>query len=155
MGKSVQFAVVPRRFGQDARMRPHRRLALEAAPVVTAPDGSRVRVLLDLPERGSMACFELEPGQVAAAVVHRTVDELWWVQSGRGELWRCDPDGETVVTLEAGVCVDIPCGTRFQFRAADDEALQVLGVTMPPWPGADEAKVVPGPWPPRQNPAHE
>ncbi len=136
-------------------MRVHRTLTLDAAPVVTAPDGSRVRVLLDAPQRGSMACFELDAGQVAAAVVHRSVDELWWVLSGRGQLWRRGTGGETMVTLEPGVCVDIPCGTAFQFRAADDRPLAVLGVTLPPWPGADEAQVVPGPWVPRQNAGHE
>ncbi len=36
--------------------------------------------------------------------------------------------------------------THFQFRAAADDALVVLGVTLPPWPGADEAIVVTGPW---------
>lgn len=136
-------------------MRPHRTLLPDAAPTVTAPDGSRVRVLLDAPQRGSMARFELDAGQVAAAVVHRSVDELWWVVSGRGHLWRRGPDGESVVDLAPGLCVDIPCGTAFQFRASDEQPLVVLGVTMPPWPGADEAQVVPGLWPPRQNPAHE
>jgi mannose-6-phosphate isomerase-like protein (cupin superfamily) len=139
-------------------MRAFRTLILAEAPVVTAPDGSRVRVLLDAPQRGSMACFELDAGQVAAAVVHRSVDELWWVAAGRGALWRRgagDMGDGAVVDLQPGMCVDIPCGTTFQFRAAEDEALRVLGVTMPPWPGADEAQVVPGRWTPRQNPAHE
>lgn len=136
-------------------MRNFQSLAVDAAPVVTAPDGSRVRVLLQSPGRGSMACFELDAGQVAAAVVHRSVDELWWVVSGRGELWRRGSGAESVVALVPGLCVDIPCGTAFQFRAAADQPLAVLGVTMPPWPGADEAQVVPGPWAPRQNPAHE
>lgn len=145
-------------------MRAFRTLHLADAPVVTAPDGSRVRVLLDAPARGSMACFELDLGQVAAAVVHRTVDELWWVVSGRGELWRrLDGDGGdggdagdgVVVDLLPGMCVDIPCGTTFQFRAAVDEGLCVLGVTMPPWPGADEARRATGPWPPSPGAAPE
>jgi mannose-6-phosphate isomerase-like protein (cupin superfamily) len=29
----------------------------------------------------------------------------------------------------------------------------VLGITMPPWPGADEAIVVAGPWPPTAIPS--
>jgi hypothetical protein len=41
------------------------------AATVTAPDGARVRVLLAL-RAGSMAQFELEPGQVSTAVRHRT-----------------------------------------------------------------------------------
>ena len=39
-------------------------------------------------------------------------------------------------------------GTHFQFRSLGDEPLAVVGVTMPPWPGEDEAVVVPGAWPP-------
>jgi mannose-6-phosphate isomerase-like protein (cupin superfamily) len=90
-------------------------------------------------------------------VVHRTVDELWFVVEGSGWLWRREPGaapaadegtpGE-VSLLEPGVSVDLPVGTAFQFRAADDTGLAVVGVTMPPWPGEREAVVVPdGPWP--------
>jgi mannose-6-phosphate isomerase-like protein (cupin superfamily) len=31
-------------------------------------------------------------------------------------------------------------------RAADTEAVSAIGVTMPPWPGEDEAFAVAGPW---------
>ncbi|GAB4038081.1 MAG: hypothetical protein Fur0014_06470 [Rubrivivax sp.] len=115
------------------------------APVVTAPDGSRVRVLLATPA-ASTALFELDPGQVAAAVVHATVDELWFVHAGRGRLWRARDGIEQVTELEPGLSLAIPCGTRFQFRAAADQGLVVLGVTLPPWPGEGEAARVPGPW---------
>src|SRR5580698_2554867 len=37
-------------------------------------------------------------------------------------------------------------GTHFQFRASDGAPLTVVGVTMPPWPGDDEAYEVPGTW---------
>jgi mannose-6-phosphate isomerase-like protein (cupin superfamily) len=43
--------------------------------------------------------------------------------------------------------VSIPVGTHFQFRASDGGPLAVVGVTMPPWPGDDEAYEVPGTWP--------
>lgn len=127
-----------------------RHLAADAAPVVTAPDGSRVRVLLDAAGRGGMALFELDAGEVAAAVVHATVDELWFVHAGRGRLWRQAPGEATgsELALSPGVCAEIPCGTRFQFRADDDGALVIVGTTMPPWPGPDEARVVDGPWRP-------
>jgi mannose-6-phosphate isomerase-like protein (cupin superfamily) len=49
------------------------------------------------------------------------------------------------------VCLTIPLGTRFQFRAdANGEPLTVVGVTMPPWPDADEheARQEDGPWTP-------
>ena len=48
--------------------------------------------------------------------------------------------------VEAGVCVTIPLGTHFQFRSLGDEPLAALAVTMPPWPGDDEAVVVTGQW---------
>ena len=112
-----------------------------------APDGSDVRVLLAL-RGGSMAHFELAAGQTSTAVQHRTVDEIWWFLSGRGQLWRRAGDQEELVTVEAGVCVTIPVGTQFQFRALGAEPLAALGVTMPPWPGEGEAVPVPGKWRP-------
>ena len=114
---------------------------------VVAPDRSDVRVLLAL-SRGGMAHFTLPPGATSVAVMHRTVEEIWFVLGGRGQMWRKDDDHEEIVTLESGVCVTIPLGTRFQFRAAEREPLTVLAVTMPPWPGDDEAAIVDGAWPP-------
>src|SRR5262245_46794086 len=112
-----------------------------------APDGSDVRVLLGL-AGGGMAEFELAAGQVAAAVTHRTVEEIWYVLSGRGEIWLRQGSREDVIALEPGVCLTIPLGVHFQFRGLGDGPLRVLGVTIPPWPGADEAIVVAGPWTP-------
>ena len=40
----------------------------------------------------------------------------------------------------------IPVGTSFQFRATASSEVAVVGVTMPPWPGDDEAVAVPGAW---------
>lgn len=120
-------------------------MGLPALPTVTAPDGSDVRVLLSLPG-GSMAHFELAAGQVSQAVVHRTVEELWYVVAGRGEMWRGQGDREEVVPLEPGVCLSIPVGTRFQFRASPSQSVAAVGVTMPPWPGPDEAVPVAGRW---------
>jgi mannose-6-phosphate isomerase-like protein (cupin superfamily) len=110
-----------------------------------APDGSDVRKLLVLP-RGGMARFDLAGGRTSRAVVHRTVDEIWLFVSGRGEVWRRQGEREEVVEVEAGVCVTIPCGTHFQFRSLGDGPLAAIGVTMPPWPGDDEALPVPGEW---------
>lgn len=122
-------------------------MILPAAPDVVAPDGSDVRVLLALPG-GSMAHFTLAPGQTSTAVTHRTVDEIWYVLAGQGEMWRKQGSREEIVPLQAGVCLTIPVGTHFQFRASGTAALAVLGVTMPPWPGDGEAVIVPGYWPP-------
>lgn len=118
---------------------------LAQARVERAPDGSTVRVLARLPG-ASMGQFELEPGRVSRAVVHRTIDEIWFVVGGRGELWRRQSSQEDSVELAPGTCLTIPCGTEFQFRALGAEALRVVAVSLPPWPGADEAVPVTGPW---------
>ena len=60
---------------------------LAAAADVIAPDGCEVR-LLAASARGSMAHFTLLPGEVARAVVHRTVEELWYFLAGTGRMWR-------------------------------------------------------------------
>jgi mannose-6-phosphate isomerase-like protein (cupin superfamily) len=112
-----------------------------------APDGSDVRVLLQL-AGGSMAHFELAPRHTSAAVTHRSVEEIWFVLAGRGEMWRRQGEREEIVPLQAGVCLTIPHGTHFQFRALGEAPLAAVGVTMPPWPGEGEAIVVPGPWTP-------
>lgn len=128
-------------------------IALDDAPVVTAPDGSVVHVLGRV-AGGSMATFSLAPGAVAQAVAHRTVEELWYVLAGRGRIWRKLPDqedgedGEQTTPLVPGLCVGLPAGARFQFRCDGAEVLRIVAVTMPPWPGADEAYPVPGPWAP-------
>src|SRR5919201_466115 len=118
---------------------------LPAEPTVTAPDGSDVRVLLGLAD-GGMAHFELAPGRTSRAVVHRTVEEIWFFLGGRGQMWRATDDAEGGVDVGPGVCLTIPVGTRFQFRALGDEPLAAVGVTMPPWPGPDEAVPAEGPW---------
>ena len=110
---------------------------LPAEPTVTAPDGSRVRVLLSL-AAGSAAHFELSPGAVSRAGRHRTVDEIWYILEGRGEMWRRDCDFEEVVTLKPDLCLTIPVGTSFQFRAIGDSPLSAFAVTMPPWPEGSE-----------------
>lgn len=113
---------------------------------VLAPDGSEIRLLVS-GERGSMVHCRLPAGQVSLAVRHRTVEEVWYVLSGEGELWRKLGDVEAVEALRPGLSVDIPLGAQFQFRAGPGEALCVLIVTMPPWPGADEAERVADHWP--------
>jgi mannose-6-phosphate isomerase-like protein (cupin superfamily) len=122
-------------------------LHLPTDPNTEAPDGSAVRVLLGL-AGGGMAHFALAPGQVARAVEHRSVEEIWYVLAGRGQMWRHQGGREETVSLEPGLCLTIPQGTRFQFRAAADEAVSAVAITMPPWPGEHEAQLVDGPWKP-------
>lgn len=115
------------------------------ASKVKAPDGSDVRILLSL-SGGGMAHFELPANQVSHAVVHQTVEEIWYVVSGYGDMWRKQDDFESITSLAPGVCLTIPVGTCFQFRASAVEALCTITITMPPWPGEQEALFVEGPW---------
>ena len=97
---------------------------LPAARYVVAPDGSDVRLLLGL-AGGGMAHFALAAGQVAAAVTHRSVEEIWFVVDGAGTMWRRQGGHEELTTLQRGRCL-----------------------TIPRWPGDGEAVAVPGPWTP-------
>lgn len=125
---------------------------LAAAPDVLAPDGSEVRILCSL-AGGSMAHFRLAPGAVSIAVAHRTVEEVWFFLEGRGQMWRKLGPAESVIAVEPGLSITIPLGTHFQFRAEADTPLAAVGVTMPPWPGPEEAYPVAGIWTPDRVPA--
>ena len=127
--------------------RPFEIKLLGAKPDATAPDGTAVRLLVSL-DGGSMAHFELPAGAVSHAVTHRTVEEIWYVVAGRGSLWRRSRDVERIEALAPGVAVTIPLRTEFQFRADEDGPLAFVAITMPPWPGMEEAAAVDGPWAP-------
>ncbi len=114
---------------------------------VLAPDGSEVRILLALPA-GSMAHFRLPAGQISQAVRHRTVEEIWYILSGQGEMWRSHQGQDSITPLAPGTCLTIPLGCAFQFRTAGPKPLAAVAVTMPPWPGDTEAETVTGPWQP-------
>ena len=113
-----------------------------------APDGSAIRLLLDhrhQSHHASMVEVTLPPGQISRPVYHRSVAELWYILDGQGQVWRCPPnlDPATIapVAVQPGDALTIPPGWRFQFSAAADSpaGLRFLCVTIPPWPGADEA----------------
>ena len=93
-----------------------------------------------------MAHFELTPGQTSRAVAHKTVEEIWFFLTGRGEMWREQDGVSETLEVSPGMCLTIPLGTRFQIRSIGDDPLSAVGVTMPPWPGDDEALFVDGPW---------
>jgi mannose-6-phosphate isomerase-like protein (cupin superfamily) len=118
---------------------------LDALRPVGAPDGSSVRILPRL-AGGSMIHIELGASRVSHAVVHRSVEEIWYVLSGRGEMWRRLGEREETVPLAPGVSLTIPRGTHFQFRASAEAPVSIVAVTMPPWPGDDEAIRVAGRW---------
>jgi len=120
-------------------------LPFPAERTVLAPDGSDVRVLPGL-LGGGMAHFQLGAGQVSSAVTHRTVEEIWFIVSGTGEMWRKQGAREEITLLQPGLSLTIPLGTYFQFRAGPTEVLAAVAITMPPWPGEGEAVFVSGPW---------
>ncbi|MEV5378913.1 hypothetical protein B7P34_05395 [Streptosporangium nondiastaticum] len=114
---------------------------------VTAPDGATVRPLCSLPGTASSAQFELGPQQVSKAVSHVSVEEIWFITAGTGEMWRRQRGREEITALEPGVCLTIPLGTAFQFRAGSG-GLRAAAVTIPPWPegNPDEARSEAGRW---------
>ena len=61
-------------------------------------------------------------------------------------MWRKLGDQEEIVPVKAGICLTIPLGTHFQFRAFGNKPLAAIGITTPPWPGEDEAVVAQGKW---------
>ena len=129
-------------------------------PDATAPDGSEIRLLADgrnAATRSSMVEVVLPAGQISRPVYHRTVEEIWYILEGEGQVWRCPPDAASVgpepVLREAegpvegpppqhvspGDALVIPTGWRFQFAASPNGPLRFLCHTTPPWPGEDEA----------------
>jgi len=111
-----------------------------------APDGSLVRLLLSI-NNLTTAQFEFPARSVSVAVQHRTVSEVWHVIAGSGDVWSSDGPS-TTVSVAAGHHLSIKAGEKFQVRVTSDDALIVLGVTTPPWPGEGEAEIVDGPWEP-------
>lgn len=118
---------------------------LPVALDVLAPDGSEIRELARS-ARGSMAHGTLPVGGVSLAIRHRTVEELWFILSGTGEVWRRLDDHEEKVSVQAGTSLSIPVGTAFQFRNTGATPFTFLMCTMPAWPGPDEAERVNGAW---------
>ena len=86
-------------------------------------------------------------GQTSRPVRHRTVEEAWYVLSGAGEVWRCPPGVATTeiqtVRVAPGDALVIPIGWGFQFRADAGSEMRFVCVTMPAWPGMDEAVDLP------------
>lgn len=116
---------------------PHDRLTMETKVLAhdrdyVAPDGSSIRLLPNA-TRGGLAHCSL-PAGLTIPKRHRSVEEIWSVVQGHGELWRKSAETETTVILEPGL--------------RQRSELQILIVTMPVWPGAEEAQTASGPWVP-------
>lgn len=118
---------------------------LPTEPHGTSPAGAHIRVLIE-GEHGGLIHSTVPPAQINRAVVHRTVSEFWHVLEGHGQIWRKHGSEERVVDLLPGVTIDIPVGTRFQYRNVGADDLKFICVTMPPWTGDEEAVSVEGTW---------
>jgi mannose-6-phosphate isomerase-like protein (cupin superfamily) len=116
-------------------------------PDARSPAGAEIRYLME-GDYGNMIHSTVPAGQVNRATAHTTVSEFWHVLSGHGEIWRRNEIAEMTAILEPGVSIDIPVRTAFQCRCTGVEPLQFLCVTMPPWPGDDDATLIEGPWAP-------
>jgi mannose-6-phosphate isomerase-like protein (cupin superfamily) len=125
---------------------PFETLSLPAEYDALAPDTSEIRVLGRL-SGASMAHGTMPPGAVSLAVVHRTVEEIWYVLGGRAEIWRKQGDREEVIEAEEGTSITIPVGTLFQFRTVGEAPFRFIMCTTPPWPGEHEAVRVLDYWP--------
>lgn len=118
-------------------------------PTHAAPDGSMIWELGEEPA-GGLAICELPQGRTSRPVRHRSVKELWHVLQGHGELGRRRTDGELqVVALRPGGSTFIAPEETFQFRTTGVGPLVILILTMPAWPGPNEAvvDVEGGTWP--------
>jgi mannose-6-phosphate isomerase-like protein (cupin superfamily) len=111
-----------------------------------APDGSEIRQLPTTKGGGLCHCT-LPAGKTTSPVSHNNVEEIWYVLEGQGEVWRKAAGAEGTVRVSAGTSLTIPPRTAFQFRNTGAGPLCILIVTMPPWPGPQEAAQAVGVWP--------
>ena len=124
-----------------------RETMLPDLPDGKSPAGADVRLLL-ASDTGGAIHSTVPPGQTNRAVVHATVNEIWYILEGHGEIWRKDRDEERVTALVPGVSIDIPVGTAFQYRNVGTDPLKFICVTMPRWRGDQESSYVEGIWKP-------
>jgi mannose-6-phosphate isomerase-like protein (cupin superfamily) len=110
-----------------------------------APDGSEIRLLAQA-NGGGLAHCTLPAGKTSSAVVHKTVEEIWFFTAGSGQVWRKVNDVERIIDVHPGLSLTIPTGVRFQFRNTVDGPLEFIIPTMPHWPGPQKARSVPGYW---------
>ena len=112
---------------------------------VDAPDGSEIRVLHVLDGGGLSECT-LHVNGVSSAITHKTVEEIWFITHGSGQIWRLLDNMEEITDLEPGISLTVPLGAHFQFRNTGDVPLRFVISTMPKWPGNEEAIEVEGVW---------
>ena len=116
-------------------------------PDAKSPAGADIRYIMD-GTTGGMIHSTVPAHQINRATVHATVTEFWYVLEGHGEIWRNDGTESGVTALVPGTSIDITPGTSFQYRNISDAPLRFICITMPDWPGPQEATFVSGIWEP-------
>jgi mannose-6-phosphate isomerase-like protein (cupin superfamily) len=111
------------------------------------PEDHEIRVPL-LNTGGVLLQCTLPPAKTSCAVMHQTVQEVWYFIQGKGQVWRKLGDNEeSVIDVKAGTVLTIPTKAHFQFRnMSKNEPLVFLIMTLPPWPGHQDAISVNGKW---------
>lgn len=84
---------------------------------------------------------------VIQASRHKTVQQIWYVTDGDGEMWLQDTKGqETTFALRRGISFAVPLGYAFQFRNTGARDLEIVIVNTTPWSGAGELIPVRNHW---------
>jgi mannose-6-phosphate isomerase-like protein (cupin superfamily) len=118
---------------------------LPVVPEAKSPAGADIRYLMDGPT-GNMIHSTVPPYQVNRGSVHATVNEFWFVLEGHGQIWRDNGSESSITDLVPGIAIDIPVGTKFQYRNISEKELKFICISMPPWPGDSEATYIQGIW---------
>jgi mannose-6-phosphate isomerase-like protein (cupin superfamily) len=74
--------------------------------VYLAPDGSEIQELVNV-SGGGLAHCRLPVGGLSTAMLHQTVEEIWFSLSGTGEVWRKLGDVAEVTPVYAGIGLNI------------------------------------------------
>jgi mannose-6-phosphate isomerase-like protein (cupin superfamily) len=111
-------------------------------PDYLAPDGSRFWVISQTDLAGLGFC-ELPPENTSITAQHQTVTEIWQFVHGKGQVRQRKNGQERVVDVYEGSVIVIHPHTEFQFRTTGADPLRFFVLTSPPWPGAQEAMLLP------------
>ena len=85
-------------------------MSVKPAADYLAPDGSEIR-LLPTTKGGGLSLCTLPAGTTSSPVAHHQVEEIWYVASGEGEIWRKNAMAEETVHVGAGTALTILPGT--------------------------------------------
>lgn len=110
-----------------------------------AIDKSEIRLLVKN-DLGSLDHGTFAPGEVSIAGYHQTVQEFWYIISGRGQMWQKKGNDEKIFDLVPGSSIIVYPRTHLQFKNDGNEKLTFILVCLPPWPGKDEFIKIKGYW---------